>query len=92
MVSHIILVAVRLAVVVAGLALAYLSYRAYRKKSNVIPMLALSAAFTLITLGAVIEGVLFEFVGYGLMQVHIIESAIVAVGLAIVLFAIHATK
>lgn len=92
MVEHLALIGVRLAIVAAGLALAYLSFRAYRKSSGTGPLLALSAAFTLITVGAVIEGVLFEFVGYSLTQVHAIESAVTAIGLAIVLYAIQSTR
>jgi hypothetical protein len=93
MVVHLVLVSVRLAVVVAGLALAYLSYRGYRRKgSNSGSLLALSVAFILIVLGAVVEGILYEFMGYSLTLVHTVESAITAAGLAVVLFAIHATR
>ncbi len=92
MVLHFILVGVRLAVVVAGLVLTYVSYDSYRRRHNSGSLLALSIAFALITLGAVVEGVLFEAVGYSLTQVHAAESAVTAVALMITLFAIYITR
>ncbi|MDJ0269313.1 MAG: hypothetical protein NXY59_01965 [Aigarchaeota archaeon] len=89
---HIALVIARLALVVAGLILVYISYQARKKIANKPPFVVLSVAFLLITLGAVIEGILSEFFQYSLVAAHTIEALITAVGFALVLYAIYVTK
>lgn len=91
MVFHIVLVAVRLAIVAAGAALAFLCYRTYRRKREN-SLLHLAVGFILVTMGAVVEGALYEFLKIGLLEVHTIESAIVAAGFSVVLYAIYTTK
>ncbi len=51
--------------------------------------LPLTAGFALVTLGAVVEGVLFEFLGWSLSAAHTAEAFIGAFGFALILASIQ---
>jgi hypothetical protein len=55
-------------------------------------MLLLSAGFTLITVGVVVEGLLFEFLNFDLFEAHTVESILVALGFGTILYSIYGTK
>lgn len=89
--TYFTLVSVRLIVVALGLLIAFMAFKSYRKNhSNA--MLLLSVGFVLVTIGAVIEGVLFEFLSIDLFQATIVESLIVALGFIIIIFSIFGSK
>lgn len=86
--STAILAAVRILVMVLGLAIAIVSYQAYRRTGA--PYLRdVSIGFTVVALGVFSEGVLFELFGWELVTVHIIESILVALGFAIILYSFY---
>ena len=73
---------------ILGLLLAYLSLKAYRKsKSN--NMLFLSIGFGIITVGSILAGLLFEFLGFSLLQVNIVESFIILIGFIMIMYSIY---
>ncbi len=83
-----LLQAIKMTVVVLGGMLVLLMLKAHRKaKSRA--MFFLAIGFGLITLGSVIAGVLFEFFGYGLLEVNILEAILVLLGLISAFYSIY---
>ncbi|MEE9268387.1 MAG: hypothetical protein V3U70_03180 [Thermoplasmata archaeon] len=80
MAEHLFLMAAKATVLLLGTAIAFLSYLAYRRNGGSL-MLALSVGFALIAIGAFLEGLLFELLGWDLATVHLVESAFVFGGL-----------
>ncbi|HIC84064.1 MAG TPA: hypothetical protein EYO93_01570 [Nitrososphaerales archaeon] len=73
---------------ILGLLLAYLSLKAYRKsKSN--NMLFLSIGFGIITVGSILAGLSFEFLGFSLLQVNIVESLMILIGFIMIMYSIY---
>lgn len=89
--SHITLVLVRLLIVILGAIVIYLSFKSHRQNHST-AMLLLSMGFALITIGAVIEGVLFEFFGFDIFGAHTVESILVASGLIAIVYSIYGTR
>ena len=82
-----ILALTRTLVLFLGLSISYLSYRAYQRTKQ--PYLRNAAiGFAVVAFGVFLEGVLFELLGVDLITVHIIESVVVAVGFAIILYSL----
>ena len=73
---------------VLGLLLAYLSIKAYRKSKSK-NMLFLSIGFGIITVGSILAGLSFEFLGFTLLQVNIVESLMILVGFIMVMYSIY---
>ncbi|MCJ2520912.1 MAG: hypothetical protein LN412_08245 [Candidatus Thermoplasmatota archaeon] len=89
MTDHLLLVALRLAIVAVGSLTALWSLRlALRSHGHRRTYLLLALGFGLLTLGAVVEGVLFEFAGWDLMAVHTVEAFISAAGFVAILLSI----
>lgn len=89
MTGHDLLVALRLGVVAVGGLTALWSLRmSLRSRSQPKVYFLLAAGFGLITLGAVVEGILFEFAGWSLLSAHTTEAAVSVAGFALVLLAI----
>ena len=88
---HYALVFVRLLIVLLGSVVVYLTLKSHRHNhSNA--MLLLSIGFALITIGAVIEGVLFEFLGYDILEALMIGSVIGALGFTAIIYSIFGTR
>ncbi len=85
--EHFILVFFKLLVVVFGSAVVFAAYGAYRRTES-IRMLFVSIGFALVTLGSLVEGILFELLGYNLMEAHIVESTLVLVGLLTLIYSL----
>ncbi|MFQ5909072.1 MAG: hypothetical protein ACE5JE_09685 [Thermoplasmata archaeon] len=89
MTDHILLTAVRLGIVAVGsLTTLWSLRRGGRSQSHRATYLFLALGFGLLTLSAVVEGVLFEFVGWDLVSVHTVEAFISVAGFAAVLISI----
>lgn len=78
------LVAVRVLLFLLGLATTAISFRAYRRDGTRYLRDA-TLGFGAITLGVLIEGFLYQFTALTLTQVHIAESVLLAIGLAVLL-------
>lgn len=85
MTYHLLLVLIKIVIVVLGSLIAALAYVAYREHGSRL-MLFISIGFGLITLGSVIEGVLFEFLAAPLDLAHVVESAIILAGLLVLVY------
>ncbi|AZH27068.1 DUF7521 family protein [Haloplanus aerogenes] len=85
---HIGLIIAKLVTMILGFLIAYQAYRGYRR-SHRRSMLYLSVGFGFVSFGAVIEGVLFDVVGLTLENAATIATAIVAVGMFTILYALY---
>lgn len=82
-----ILRCLQLIVVLLGSVLVYLGLKGYRK-SHGKDMIFLTLGFALITAGSVAAGILFEFLGFQLVDVEIVESAMVILGFTSLIYSI----
>jgi hypothetical protein len=85
--EHLLLVFLKLVVVGLGSAIVLVSYGAYRRTGSTM-MRLVSIGFVVVTLGSLVEGILFEFFGYGLLEVHIVESTTVLAGLLTLIYSL----
>lgn len=79
---------VKIIIVVLGVLLVYLGWKSY-KRSKAKEMVYLSLGFASMTVGSVVAGVLFEFLGFELLQVSIVESAMMILGFLSVIYSIY---
>ena len=79
-----VLIIVRLILFGLGTVTTLISYRAYRREPTRYLRDA-TVAFGVITIGVVIEGILYQFTGLTLDQVHVVESITIALGFVILL-------
>lgn len=77
----------QLTIVLLGSILVYLGVKGYRKNRSK-DMIFLTLGFALITAGSVAAGVLFEFLGFQLVDVEIVESAMVILGFLSLIYSI----
>ncbi|AXG07152.1 hypothetical protein DU500_12365 [Haloplanus rubicundus] len=78
------LVAIRVLLLLIGLATTAISFRAYRRDRTRYLRDA-TIGFGFITLGVLIEGFLYQYTGLTLTQVHIAESVALVFGLGVLL-------
>lgn len=78
----------KLVIVLLGMVLVYLGAKGYRRDRRK-EMIFLTLGFALITAGSVAAGVLFEFLGFQLVDVDIVESAMVIIGFASLIYSIY---
>lgn len=78
----------KLVIVLLGMVLVYLGAKGYRRDRRK-EMIFLTLGFALITAGSVAAGVLFEFLGFQLIDVDIVESAMVIIGFASLIYSIY---
>ncbi len=88
---HLAIIAIRLIVVLLGALIVYLALKSYRK-NNSSAMLLLGIGFGIITASAVLEGILFEFFGFNLLDTHLIESIGIALGFIVIIYSIFGPK
>lgn len=85
--STALLALVRTIVLVLGLSIAYLSYKAYRRTGSRYLRHA-SIGFAIVAFGVFLEGILYEVLGMTLYTAHIIESVVVAIGFGVLLYSL----
>jgi hypothetical protein len=85
---HIELVIAKLVTVGLGLLITYQAYKGYRTYGSE-PMLYVAVGFLFISVGAVIEGVLFDVVGLSIFLAGTIQTAIVTVGMLVILYSLY---
>ncbi|MBI2184952.1 MAG: hypothetical protein HYU39_08350 [Thaumarchaeota archaeon] len=74
--------------VIMGGILTWLSYKGHKHKNST-GLLFLAIGFATITIGSLVEGVLFEFFHYDILTVHLFESIIVVLGLLSLIYAVY---
>ena len=87
MAEHLVLVASRLLVLMLGAAITMISYKAYRRMRSKV-MLLVALGFGFITMGILMEGLLYEFTPLSLVASHTVESSITLTGILILLYAV----
>ena len=85
---HIELVIAKLVTVGLGLLITYQAYKGYRVHGSQ-PMLYVAIGFLFISIGSVIEGVLFDVVGLSIFLAGTIQTTIVACGMLVVLYSLY---
>ncbi|AUV84490.1 hypothetical protein C2R22_23380 (plasmid) [Salinigranum rubrum] len=85
---HAELIIAKFVTMVLGFLIAYQAYRGYRR-NNSRPMLYVAIGFVFVSFGAVIEGILFDVVGLTLSDAATIATAIVAIGMLTILYALY---
>jgi hypothetical protein len=85
--TTVVLVAAKTATLAFGSALTYLSYRAFRR-TNSRALRALATGIGLLTLGALLGGVLHQFAGISLRASVGIHSVFTAVGFAVMTYSL----
>ena len=85
---HTELVVAKTIVVVLGLLITYQAYRSY-DRGNGTPMLYVSLGFLFISVGAVIEGILYELDFLTIYRASAIQTLIVAIGMVFVLYSLY---
>lgn len=79
---------VKLIIVLLGTVLVYLGVKSYHRSRSK-DMIFLTLGFALITAGSVAAGILFEFLGFQLVDVEIIESIMVVIGFMALIYSIY---
>ncbi|AGN00838.1 hypothetical protein L593_04435 [Salinarchaeum sp. Harcht-Bsk1] len=85
---HIELVIAKLVTVGLGLLITFQAYKGYRAYGNE-PMLYLAIGFLFISVGAVIEGVLFDVVGLSIFLAGTIQTTLVGFGMIVILYSLY---
>ncbi|WP_423999164.1 DUF7521 family protein [Haloarcula salina] len=85
---HIELVIAKIITVGLGLLITYQAYKGYRTYGSE-PMLYVAIGFLFISVGSVIEGVLFDVVGLSIFLAGTIQTAIVAIGMLVILYSLY---
>jgi len=85
---HIELIIAKLITICIGLIITYQAYKGYRAYGSK-PLLYVAIGFLFISIGAVIEGILFDIVGLSIFLAGTIQTAIVALGMLIVLYSLY---
>jgi len=67
--------------------IAYLAYRTYRRGGGVAFLLS-ALGFALITISSILEGFIYEFLNYTLLEAHVVRSTIVVVGFLLLVYSI----
>ncbi|WP_336326535.1 DUF7521 family protein [Halovenus sp. HT40] len=85
---HIELVIAKLITVGLGVLITYQAYKGYRTYGSE-PMLYVAIGFLFISVGAVIEGVLFDVVGLSIFLAGTIQTGVVALGMIVILYSLY---
>jgi len=85
---HIELVIAKIFTAVLGIAIAYQAYRGYRRTDSA-PLRYVAVGFVFISIGAVLEGILFDVVGLSIFDAGTIQTAVVALGMLFILYALY---
>jgi len=85
---HIELVIAKLITLGLGLLITKQAYRGYRAHGSE-PMLYVAVGFLFISVGSVIEGLLFDVVGLSIFLAGTIQTSLVAVGMIVILYSLY---
>lgn len=85
---HIELVIAKIITVGLGLLITKQAYNGYRAHGSE-PMLYVAIGFLFISIGSVIEGVLFDVVGLSIFLAGTIQTSVVAMGMLVILYSLY---
>ncbi len=89
--TDLLLISSEAAIVLLGGVLVYVSMRAYRRYKSK-SMLVMSIGFVVILVGSVLEELFLEILGYSLIESHILENSVVALGMLILVYSIYGAR
>ena len=78
-------------ILVLGSGITFIAYKAHRR-TGAIALRALSVGFGIITLGALLAGVAHQLLGVTLQTGVLINSFLVAIGFAIIMYSLYIQK
>ncbi|MFB6107728.1 MAG: hypothetical protein ABEJ82_02660 [Haloplanus sp.] len=84
-----VLAVIKTATLGLGGLITVLSYRAYRR-TRAAPLRALSVGFALVTLGALLAGMVHQFTSLGLTYSVVLESTLTLLGFAVITYSLYA--
>jgi len=82
------IIALKTLTLLLGAVITYLSYKAYRR-TGAPALRALSIGFGVVTLGTLLAGVLDQVLELGIQVGLLVESALVAVGFAVIVYSLY---
>ena len=82
------IIALKTLTLLLGALITYLSYRAYRR-TGAPALRALSIGFGFVTLGTLLAGVLDQVLQFRIQVGLLVESALVAVGFAVIVYSLY---
>lgn len=85
---HTNLVLAKAVTVALGLAIAVQAYRGGRRHGSR-PMYYVAGGFVLISVGAVLESVFIDVVGWPVLQAGLVQTGLVAAGMLLILYALY---
>lgn len=85
---HVELIIAKLVTMSLGVLIAVQAYRGYRR-TDTQPMLYVAVGFVLVSVGAVVEGILFDVFHFSIFDAGTVQTTIVAVGMLSVLYALY---
>ncbi len=85
---HMILVSIKIVILLLTAVISIISYIAYKRRNHKL-MLFVSIGFGTYSAGTLIEGLLYEFIFHDYLPAHLVESIIVLMGLATILYGLR---
>lgn len=85
---HIELVIAKLITMSLGFLIAHQAYRGYRIHGSE-PMLYVAVGFVFVSVGAIIEGILFDVLGFSIFLAGTVQTGIVAIGMVVILYSLY---
>ena len=89
--SPVVVTAIKTVTLLLGGLITYLGYRAYRR-TGARALRALSVGFGLVTIGSLLAGVADVVLGTPLAVGLLIESSLIAVGFAVIVYSLYLTE
>ena len=86
--TPIAIVALKTLTLILGAAIAYLAYKAY-SRTGARPLRFLAYGFGFVTLGSLLAGVIDQVLQLGFRLGQLVETALVTVGFAIILYSLY---
>ena len=87
--TPIAIVALKTLTLILGAAIAYLAYKAYAR-TGAKPLQFLAYGFGFVTLGSLLAGVIDQGLQLGFRLGQLVETALVTVGFAVILYSLYA--
>jgi len=81
----------QITILILGVIVVYYSQKGYRRTKSK-SLLYLALGFLLVTIGAAVAGLLFEFLNYDLTIVETIEAGAEVIGFSLIVYSIVGTK
>lgn len=85
---HLELVIAKIITVGLGFLIAFQAYKGYRVHRSE-PMLHVAIGFVFISVGSVIEGVLFDVLGWSIFLAGTVQTGLVALGMLVILYSLY---